>query len=126
LKIVVDMNLSLGWADFLQQRGFSCQHWSEIGSADADDQTITEHCLVENAVILTADLDFGDLHAQRGTSKPSVIQIRGSDKLPTSLGHSVAKTLSVARLELERGAIVTITSSKVRVSKLPIGNLDDY
>jgi predicted nuclease of predicted toxin-antitoxin system len=118
------MNLSLQWVDFLQQRGFECLHWSKIGSGDADDQVIAEYCLVEDAIILTADLDFADLHALLGTRKPSVIQLRASDKLPTSLGHSVAKVLSVARGELERGAIVTITPSKVRVSKLPVGNLD--
>ena len=126
MKIVVDMNLSLEWADYLSERGFSCQHWSTLGSGDASDDVIIAHCIAENALVLTADLDFADLHALRGTSKPSVIQLRGSDKLPSVLGHSVAKALSVARMQIERGAIITITTKKVRVADLPIGNTEPY
>ncbi len=118
------MNLSIRWVEYLQGRGFSCQHWSTIGSGTDDDDVIIAHCVEENAIVLTADLDFADLHAIRGTSKPSVIQLRASDQLPSALGHSVARALSVARHELEQGAVVTITSKKVRVSKLPIGSSD--
>ena len=124
MKIVVDMNLSIKWAEYLNGRGFSCQHWSTIGLADASDDVIIAYCIAENAVVLTADLDFADLHAMRGTSKPSVIQLRASDKLPSVLGHSVARTLSVTRMQLESGAIVTITPKKIRVAKLPIGNTE--
>lgn len=126
MKIVVDMNLSLEWVDYLSGRDFSCQHWSAIGSGDASDDVIIAHCIADNALVLTADLDFADLHAMRGTNKPSVIQLRGSNKLPAVLGHSVARALSVARMQIERGAIVTITTKKVRVTKLPIGNTEPY
>jgi predicted nuclease of predicted toxin-antitoxin system len=124
LKIVVDMNLSVEWVSFLKDRGFACQHWNTIGSGSDEDDAIAAHCLLEDVIVLTADLDFADLHAFRGTGKPSVIQLRASDQLPSALGHSVARALTVARRELERGAIVTITHNKVRVSKLPIGSSD--
>jgi predicted nuclease of predicted toxin-antitoxin system len=118
------MNLSVEWVGYLEGRGFSCQHWSSIGAGTDDDDVIIVHCVTEDAIILTADLDFADLHALRGTGKPSVIQLRASDQLPSALGHSVARALSVARLELEEGAVVTITSKKVRITKLPIGSSD--
>jgi predicted nuclease of predicted toxin-antitoxin system len=118
------MNLSIEWVGYLERRGFLCQHWSNIGSATDDDEVIIEHCANENAIVLTTDLDFADLHAMRGTSKPSVIQLRASNQLPSALGHSVARALTVARTELEQGAIVTITPSKVRITKLPIGSSD--
>jgi predicted nuclease of predicted toxin-antitoxin system len=120
------MNLAVDWVDFLEARGFSVQHWSRIGSGDADDDVIIEHCVSENAIVLTADLDFAELHALRGSGKPSVVQLRGSDQLPSALGHSVARALSVARRELERGAIVTVTLTKTRVAKLPIGNTEPF
>jgi predicted nuclease of predicted toxin-antitoxin system len=124
LKIVVDMNLSVEWVGYLEGRGFSCQHWNSIGLGTDGDEAIIAHCVTENAIVLTADLDFADLHALRGTGKPSVIQLRASDQLPSALGHSVARALTVARRELEQGAIVTITPTKVRISKLPIGSSD--
>ena len=118
------MNLSIEWQNYLGERGFVCEHWSKIGPADADDGLIAAYCRDNDALVLTADLDFATLHALQGTSKPSVVQLRASDNLPAALGHSVARALTVARYDLARGAIVTITPLKVRVAKLPVGNLD--
>ena len=118
------MNLTLDWVPFLNERGFDCEHWSALGEHNARDEVIANHCREIGATVLSADLDFAKLHAVRGTDKPSVIQLRAADLLPSALGHSVARALTVARRELEQGAIITITPQRVRVAKLPIGNLD--
>lgn len=120
------MNLAVEWVQFLRARGFDCEHWSALGPHNAHDEAISDYCRESDSTVLTADLDFAELHAIRGTDKPSVIQLRASDQLPSALGHSVARALTVARREIERGAIVTITPHKVRVAKLPIGNLDNF
>ncbi len=126
MKLVVDMNLALDWVPFLKERGFDCEHWSTLGEHDARDEVIANHCREIGATVLSADLDFAKLHAIRGSDKPSVIQLRAADQLPSALGHSVARALTFARRELEQGAIITITPLKVRVARLPIGNLDNF
>jgi len=40
MKILVDMNLSPGWAGFLNGNGIEAVHWSFIGSPDAPDSEI--------------------------------------------------------------------------------------
>jgi predicted nuclease of predicted toxin-antitoxin system len=42
MKIIIDMNLSPRWADFLSQNSFEAVHWSEIGLAGAPDAEIME------------------------------------------------------------------------------------
>jgi predicted nuclease of predicted toxin-antitoxin system len=124
LKVVIDMNLSVAWVGYLRERGHDAEHWSSIGFHDSDDVEIMEHCRKHNAVILTGDLDFGMLHAFEGTSKPSVIQLRARDKLPESQGRLVARALTLGARDLALGAVVTITATRMRVAKLPIGNTD--
>ena len=40
MKLIVDMNLSPRWADFLQRAGLDAVHWSHVGAADAPDVEI--------------------------------------------------------------------------------------
>ncbi|MBW1778299.1 MAG: DUF5615 family PIN-like protein [Deltaproteobacteria bacterium] len=40
MKIVIDMNLSPQWVDFLNRTGHECIHWSEIGFPNASDREI--------------------------------------------------------------------------------------
>ena len=37
MKILVDMNLSPGWVDFLIEAGIEAVHWSKVGASDAND-----------------------------------------------------------------------------------------
>jgi predicted nuclease of predicted toxin-antitoxin system len=126
LKVIIDMNLSVRWENFLKERGFDCQHWWKIGAGSDSDNVIAKYCRASGAVVLTADLDFAEQHAFHGTRKPSVIQLRASDLLLTALGQLVARAFTVANESLNRGAIVTITPGKTRVAKLPIGNTEPY
>ncbi|MDR1307614.1 MAG: DUF5615 family PIN-like protein [Treponema sp.] len=41
MKILVDMNLSPRWVDFLSGNGIEAVHWSSIGPPDAPDTGIT-------------------------------------------------------------------------------------
>jgi predicted nuclease of predicted toxin-antitoxin system len=76
MKILVDMNLSPRWTDFLAGNGIESVHWSSIGSPDAPDTTIMSYAQTHGFVVLTSDLDFGFILAISHSNKPSVIQIR--------------------------------------------------
>ena len=120
----MDVNLSAAWVAFLQGRGHEAEHWSLIGAHDAGDREIMAYCAGVGAVILTGDMDFAEMHAFEGTSRPSVIQLRAKDMLPIALGAEVARALAIAASHLALGAIVTIKSTRMRVAKLPIGNTE--
>jgi predicted nuclease of predicted toxin-antitoxin system len=124
VKIIVDMNMSVEWIEYLRDRGHDAEHWSRLGPSDAKDEDIMEYCLQNHAVILSGDLDFAKLHAFAGSVLPSVIQLRSPDMLPESIGQYVARALSVAAQNLEDGAVATVTPPRVRITKLPIGRWD--
>jgi predicted nuclease of predicted toxin-antitoxin system len=101
MRIVIDMNLSPLWVQFLADSGFECVHWSSIGSPSAPDAEILEYASVKGCVVFTHDLDFGALLARRGTRQPSVIQLRTQDVLPIAVGSLVLRALHASRVELE-------------------------
>ncbi len=37
MKILIDMNLSPEWVDYLQREGYVATHWRDIGSFEAKD-----------------------------------------------------------------------------------------
>ena len=73
MKLLIDMNLSPLWIEFLSASGFESVHWSQIGDPAAPDGVIMDYAAANGFVIFTHDLDFGALLADRRSRRPSVI-----------------------------------------------------
>ena len=119
MKLIVDMNLSPLWKNFLVRAGIEAEHWSELGSARAHDAEIVEFAGDKGFTILTRDLDFGAFLVSTGRVKPSVIQIRAEDARPDAIGRQVAAALRQFSAELEVGALVTVAQNRTRWRMLP-------
>ena len=122
MKILIDMNLSPSWADFLEKNGHEAVHWSKIGLAYAPDEQIFEFAIEHNWIILTSDLDFGTILAFTNEAKPSVFQVRMEQSMPSEIGEKVLNCLKQCQLELENGCLITLDSIKSRVRILPLRN----
>jgi len=120
MRLLLDMNLSPAWVEVLARRGHECHHWSQIGQADAPDQALLQWARSHDAVLVTADLDFGLLLARSGSSKPSLVQIRGKGTLPEDIADSLAEALDACAPYLISGALVTVEPERRRVRVLPI------
>jgi len=120
MRILIDMNLSPQWALFLQSRGFDALHWSSIGSPSASDEEVLAYAEASGFVIFTHDLDFGMLLAARGSSRPSVVQTRTQDVLPSALGSTLIRLIETTRNSLESGALVSLDDAGQRIRILPI------
>ena len=120
MMLRIDMNLSPLWVQFLADAGFQSTHWSEIGRASAPDTDILDYAAEEGLVIFTHDLDFGALLATRKSRRPSVIQVRTQDVLPSVIGEMVVRALRASRSHLETGALVTVDPNRNRIRLLPI------
>jgi predicted nuclease of predicted toxin-antitoxin system len=120
MKILIDMNLSPSWVDLFVVANIESVHWSSIGDPAAKDTVIMTYAQANNYIIFTNDLDFGTLLAIQQVNLPSVIQVRTQDLLPAAIGNLVVSALQQFRLELDRGALVTIDSSRLRVRVLQI------
>ena len=102
MKVLIDMNLSPQWAEFLIGRGIEAEHWATVGPANADDLTIMTYAKEQDYVVLTHDLDFGSILAVTRGLAPSVVQIRSDDVLPSAIGEIVVSALVQMSAELEQ------------------------
>jgi predicted nuclease of predicted toxin-antitoxin system len=120
LKLLVDMNLSPRWVTVLRAAGHEVVHWSTAGSWTASDRDIMQFARDNDWVVLTHDLDFGNILAATGGSKPSVVQIRSGDVGVARIGTQVIGALALCAEELNAGALVTIDTSRTRIRLLPL------
>jgi predicted nuclease of predicted toxin-antitoxin system len=119
MKILIDMNLSPRWANFLSQNGFEAIHWSEIGLTNALDAEIMDYAETNGYAVFTHDLDFGTMLAKTGAKKPSIIQVRAADIDPKMTAIPIIPMLWKYAPEINNGALVTIDESRTRVRILP-------
>ena len=120
MKILVDMNLSPDWVNFLGTAGHEAIHWSKIGSGSATDTELMTWAAENGFVVLTADLDFGAILAATKGTGPSVVQVRNDILTPNAIGGIVISALRQARQELIEGALISIDASRARLRVLPL------
>jgi predicted nuclease of predicted toxin-antitoxin system len=120
MRVLVDMNLSPQLVKELSSRGIAARHWSSIGPHDAPDRELFDWARNHDYVVLTHDLDFGELLAATAARGPSVIQIRTQDVTPKALGLYLADVLDQFHDDLDRGALLTVDRRRARARVLPI------
>jgi predicted nuclease of predicted toxin-antitoxin system len=120
LKLLLDMNLSPALVPALKAEGWDVVHWTDIGDITAPDKDIMRSAQADGRVVVTNDLDFGAILAATRAAGPSVVQIRGHDLSPQSLGPTLTTVIRRSARDLEAGAIVTLDLSRARVRTLPL------
>jgi predicted nuclease of predicted toxin-antitoxin system len=120
MKILIDMNLSPDWVNFLITAGHEAIHWSKIGSGSATDDELMTWAAEKGHVVLTADLDFGAILAATKGKGPSVVQVRNDILTPGAIGNAVISALRQARQELVDGALISVDASRARLRVLPL------
>lgn len=121
MRFLVDENLSPALCRFLSLGADSAEHVREALGAATADHVILEHAADHDAVVVTADTDFGTFIARSSRTRPSVILMRDLLGLPAEdQGRLLAANLDEIRRALEQGAIVAFTRAGLRVRPLPI------
>ncbi len=120
MKLLVDMNLSPRWIDFLRTNGFQAEHWTTLGAATASDAEIMAFAAEQEYIVLTNDLDFSAILANTYGIRPSVVQIRSDALDPTIIGSRVSAALRQEQRSLESGALLTIDPSRLRLNVLSL------
>jgi predicted nuclease of predicted toxin-antitoxin system len=119
MKVLVDLNLSPRWIEWLRDSGFEAEHWSTVGGLKASDSEIMEYAAAHGYVVLTHDLDFSSVLAASRGANPSVVQIRAEDVSVKAIGSQVVAALREAQEELKAGALLTIDHARTRLRLLP-------
>src|SRR5437588_10209371 len=120
MRFLIDMNLSPQWVSYLASQGFEAVHWSTVGQPEAADSEIFDFAAANGWIVFTHDLDFGMLLAAFRTSRPSVIQVRTQDALPSAIGAIVLRAIQAAKQNLDSAALVTVDPFRHRILLLPL------
>jgi predicted nuclease of predicted toxin-antitoxin system len=84
------------------------------------DTAIVAKAKEEDSIVLTCDLDFGDIMAASGERYPSVILFRLEDETPSNINRRLSQVLKESSSALEEGAVVIVETTRHRVRFLPI------
>jgi len=122
MKFLVDNALSPVVAERLNRAGHDAVHVRSRGLHAATDLQLFQVAATEGRTILSADTDFGTLLALRRETRPSVVLFRGrAPRRPERQAAVLLANLPVIGSELDRGAVVVIHGSRLRVRRLPVG-----
>jgi predicted nuclease of predicted toxin-antitoxin system len=116
LKFVADENIDRRIVERLRQYGHVVLYIAEIG-AGVNDQDVLNMANKEQAVLLTADKDIGELVYRQHIVHPGVILLRLAGLLPTHKAELVARAINAHMKELV-GSFVVISSRAIRLRKL--------
>lgn len=120
MNFLADMGIALYTVEWLRDNGHDCAHLREDGLQKISDKEITAKARKENRVVLTCDLDFGDIMAASGEECPSVIIFRLHDERPVNINKRLSEVLNASADALKKGAVISVEETRHRVRMLPI------
>lgn len=120
MQILIDMNLSPLWVEFLENNGHTATHWKSIGPANAPDSELMVWAKTNGHVVFTQDLDFTHLIAFAEAHGPSIFQVRTMNNMPDAIGSIVISALTQFEQMLKSGAIVVVDQRRARARILPL------
>ena len=120
MKFLADMGISPKTVAFLQALGHSAEHLHHQDLDRLPDSAILDKARSEGRILLTHDLDFGELLAASGTRLPSVIIFRLRNMHPERVNRYLRVIISQHRALLEQGAIISVAEGQIRVRPLPL------
>lgn len=124
MRILADMGVDTRVVQWLQQHGHDAKHLRDEGLQRMPDGEIFAKAISEDRVIMTFDLDFGEIVALSRGQKASVILFRLHNTRTPHLIGRLATVLAESTDALEKGAVVVVEESRHRVRYLPIGNVE--
>ena len=120
MKFLGDMSISPQSIAFLRDQHIEAVHLYELGLARLPDLEIVQKAQEEGYVILTHDLDFGELLALSGNNTPSIVIFRLRNMRPHNVNRYLQILVTEHQSALDEGVVVTVEEARIRVRRLPI------
>lgn len=122
MNFLIDMGLSPQTAQFLRAIGYKALHLYEVQLHTLPDPEILAKARREGYIVLTHDLDFGELMAASGANLPSVVTFRLRNMQPHNVNRHLQAVIAQQAAPLQAGAVITVTEGRVRIRQLPINS----
>jgi predicted nuclease of predicted toxin-antitoxin system len=121
MKFLADMGISPKTVSFLRDLGYDSIHLGDLGLDRSSDKDILPKARLEGPIVVTHDLDFGEIVAASRSLLPGVIIFRLRNMHPNRVNQSLQQILDRYERPLFNGAIISVTEGKIRIRTLPIG-----
>lgn len=120
MKFLGNMGISPKTIEYLRSLGYEAKRLLEEGLERLPDEMILEKARVEHCIVLTSDLDFGNLLAASGASSPSVVIFRLDNMRAENVNEFLLQVIEQHADILEQGAVISVGDRRIRVRRLPI------
>ena len=121
MRFLADMGVSLRVVEWLRSSGHDAIHLREEGLQKLPNGEIFQKAIREERIVLTFDLDFGEIVAASGGRSVSVILFRLRNTRADFVVQRVKIVLDQSTEELAQGAVVLVEDGQHRVRRMPIG-----
>jgi predicted nuclease of predicted toxin-antitoxin system len=119
MNFLADMGVSMTTALALRRLGH-VTHLREQGLMRMEDPDIVDKARSEGRIVLTFDIDFGEIMALSQTASPSVVLFRMRNQTPQVVTPRLLQVLQESQAQLSAGAFVTVEDHGYRLRRLPI------
>jgi predicted nuclease of predicted toxin-antitoxin system len=120
MRFLADMGVATRIVEWLRERGHDATHLRDEGLHRFPNGEVFKKAVMENRILLTFDLDFGEIAALAGRQLVSVIIFRLRNTRTPHVWKRLEQVLMVSADSLEKGVIVIVEETRHRVRKLPI------
>jgi predicted nuclease of predicted toxin-antitoxin system len=121
VRFLLDMGVDVRVGNWLREQGHEPLHLRDRGLQRLPNGEIFTKAISENRIILTFDLDFGEIAALTGGRKASVVVFRLHNTRTAHVLERLASVLADCSGILEKGAIVVVEENRHRIRHLPVG-----
>ena len=121
MSSLLDMGVDVRVGTWLREHGHEPVHLRDQGLQRLPNGEIFTKAIAENRVILTFDLDFGEIAALGRGRKASVVVFRLHNTRTAHVLERLASILPDCSSSLEKGAVVVVEENRHRVRPLPVG-----
>lgn len=122
MRFLADMGVSMSTVSVVRHLGHDITHLSEQGLMRMGDPDIVAKARREDRIVVTFDLDFGEIMAFSGDASPSVILFRMRNQTPRVVTPRLIQVIEQCEAQLATGAFVAVEDQGYRLRRLPIGS----
>jgi predicted nuclease of predicted toxin-antitoxin system len=119
MRFPLDMNLSPELANWFRSEGHDAIHVFDIGFGSLSDAEIFTRAAAENRVVVSLDLDFGEIAGLAGEARTGVVLLRLRQARRSHVQQRLGVAISRASEALRSGAIVIVEDTRIRVRRMP-------
>jgi predicted nuclease of predicted toxin-antitoxin system len=120
MKLKLDENLSRHLKDILIALQYDVLTAADQGLLSKSDMEIAEWVRNEGRLLLSLDLEFGDLRKYPPGSHPGIIVFRPRSFGPLAVNRIVEEFIKETDLSLLSGCVVVVEPTRVRVRRPPL------